>query len=70
MAVESTEGDGYNWEVSWQGHSTAQLRRLAALPFSEKLKWLEEAHRLVLRMELEPKKKSGQTQNRRDSDTT
>ena len=70
MANESNEDDSYTWKVGWQGHSIAQLRRLAALPFSEKLKWLEEAHHLVLRMEAERKKKSGRSQNRQDPETT
>lgn len=38
------------WEQGWEGHERAQRRRLAALPLSEKLQWLEEAHRLVLHM--------------------
>jgi hypothetical protein len=38
------------WEHGWQDHSRRQLERLARLPLSEKLVWLEEAHRLVLHM--------------------
>jgi hypothetical protein len=34
------------WEVGWDGHRLAQLRRFAARPFVEKLRWLEEAQRL------------------------
>ena len=35
------------WEKGWGGHHEEQLRRLAALPLTEKLKWLEEADRVV-----------------------
>ena len=35
------------WERGWTGHELAQMRRMARLPLSEKLAWLEEAHRLA-----------------------
>ena len=35
------------WEQGWMGHEDRQLRRLAQLPFAEKLRWLEEAQRLA-----------------------
>ena len=35
------------WERGWDGHLVAQLRRMARLPFAEKLEWLEEAQRLA-----------------------
>ena len=35
------------WEQGWRGHELAQMRRMARLSLSEKLVWLEEAHRLV-----------------------
>ncbi len=38
------------WELGWAGHELAQMRRMARLPLSEKLAWLEEAHRLVEQM--------------------
>jgi hypothetical protein len=38
------------WERGWAGHELAQLRRMARLPLSEKLAWLEEAHRLAERL--------------------
>lgn len=38
--------DDRSWERGWEGHSRAQLERLARLPLSEKLAWLEEAQRL------------------------
>lgn len=42
--------DEQGWDQGWRGHDEAQARRLAALPFAEKLAWLEEAHARVLRM--------------------
>ncbi len=39
--------DDRQWDVGWDGHQLAQRRRLAKLPLAEKLKWLEDAHRLV-----------------------
>jgi hypothetical protein len=39
------------WEPGWDGHERAQRRRLAQLSLSEKLKWLEEAHDLVRRLQ-------------------
>lgn len=39
------------WEVGYDGHERAQARRLAAMTFRQKLEWLEEAHRLVLRLQ-------------------
>ena len=35
------------WDKGWSGHHEEQLRRLARLPLTEKLKWLEEADRVV-----------------------
>jgi hypothetical protein len=35
------------WERGWDGHQHAQARRLARLPLSQKLQWLEEAQELV-----------------------
>lgn len=31
------------WDRGWAEHQTRQLRRLAKLPFVQKLEWLEEA---------------------------
>jgi hypothetical protein len=39
------------WEVGFEGHEKAQLSRLAGLSFAEKMKWLEEAHQMVLAFE-------------------
>ena len=38
------------WERGWDGHNQSQLRRLAGLPLSEKLRWLEDAQQLVQRL--------------------
>jgi hypothetical protein len=35
------------WERGWEAHEKEQLRRLAELSLAEKLKWLEDAQRLV-----------------------
>ena len=38
------------WEEGWAGHEIAQRRRLAKLPFSQKLRWLEDAQQVVLQL--------------------
>ena len=45
---ERDSREGHVWESGWGGHSEAQRRRLARLPLHEKLRWLEEAQRLIL----------------------
>lgn len=47
---EDSIGQRQVWERGWEDHRRCQSERLAALPLSEKLAWLEEAHRLVLHM--------------------
>ncbi|MDD5308707.1 MAG: hypothetical protein PHU25_15425 [Deltaproteobacteria bacterium] len=47
MATEKETGEEHLWERGWDGHEQAQLRRLARLPFSEKLRWLEDAQHFV-----------------------
>lgn len=39
--------EGQGWESGWAGHAEAQRRRLARLPLPEKLRWLEEAQRII-----------------------
>lgn len=51
-----------HWERGWAGHELAQMRRLARLPLSEKLAWLEEAHRLVESMRMTHPHSPGFTQ--------
>jgi hypothetical protein len=45
---KSDSTDVGQWEKGWEEHEQLQLRRLAALPFADKLTWLEQAHRLVM----------------------
>lgn len=47
MPSDDNQSEGH-WEIGWEGHRRAQAARLARLSLSEKLAWLEEAHRLVL----------------------
>jgi hypothetical protein len=51
--IDAPDFDERVWEQGWQDHRLRQLQRLAQLPLSEKLIWLEEAHRLVLHMKPE-----------------
>lgn len=38
------------WEQGWGGHEAQQRQRLSKLPLTETLRWLEEAHHLVLHL--------------------
>ena len=38
------------WEQGWSGHEIRQLQRRSRLPLIEALRWLEEAHHLVLHL--------------------
>ncbi len=40
-----------NWESGWQGHELAQMKRLAALSLEQKIRWLESAQEMVVRMQ-------------------
>lgn len=42
------------WERGWEGHALLQRRRLAALTLEQKIRWLEEAQRLVERLRAAP----------------
>jgi hypothetical protein len=46
----SDDQTGTLWEHGWEGHAQHQRDRLAKLPLSEKLRWLEQAHHLALRL--------------------
>ena len=35
------------WDSGWDGHAIAQLCRLSALSFQEKLQWLDEAQDFI-----------------------
>ena len=52
----SDDSPVHAWEPGWDGHEHAQLLRIVRLTLAEKLKWLEEAQRLVL--ELRPERPS------------
>jgi hypothetical protein len=41
------------FDAGWEGHSLAQLRRLAQPTLIEKLEWLEQAQRMVEAMRRE-----------------
>jgi hypothetical protein len=49
--TEPTQNQERVWERGWEGHELAQLQRMARLPLSEKLDWLEQAHVFVLNMQ-------------------
>jgi hypothetical protein len=42
-----------HWESGWEEHKHSQFLRLARLPLSDKLSWLEQAHRVVLQLSLD-----------------
>lgn len=44
----ATGPDEREWPAGWDEHRRAQLRRMAALPLSEKIAWLEEAQRVAI----------------------
>ena len=46
MAEPKREAEA-GWEAGWGAHERAQRRRMAALPLSEKLLWLEQSQRLA-----------------------
>ena len=46
MAESDNSVEG-NWECGWDSHERAQLLRMANLPLSQKLLWLEEAQQIV-----------------------
>ena len=47
MTEKEDEITNQMWEKGWEGHEKAQLLRMAALPFVEKIRWLEEAQELI-----------------------
>ena len=46
MTNANVKGD-QGWDRGWSEHKIRQLVRLARMPFSEKLDWLENAHALA-----------------------
>jgi hypothetical protein len=51
--IDDPEG---KWEVGWDGHERAQLLRMANLPLSQKLLWLEEAQEVVAHLQSQRKR--------------
>ncbi len=47
---EPRPGEERLWERGWEGHDRAQAARLAKLPLSAKLDWLEQAQVLVRKL--------------------
>ncbi len=45
--IESPMPVDDGWDRGWEEHKVRQLLRIAKLPFSEKLAWLESAQRFV-----------------------
>jgi hypothetical protein len=45
--VEQRSITEQTWERGWDGHAEAQLRRLAQLPLTSKLAWLEQAQQMA-----------------------
>jgi len=52
----STRADNaeQTWERGWDGHALEQLRRLAQLPLSDKIAWLEQAQRVARHLATQP----------------
>jgi hypothetical protein len=44
----ATYPDEREWPAGWADHRRAQMRRMATLPLSEKIAWLEEAQRVAI----------------------
>ena len=64
--ADSGLADDQLWESGWEGHSLAQRRRLARLPLTAKLEWLEQAQRLVQHLRREPPRRAEESGPSRD----
>ena len=54
------------WEKGWDGHEIAQLKRMASLPFQDKIIWLEEAQEMLLNAaKIEIRKEDTKARNRK-----
>ena len=51
--IQKRDKDHHMWEKGWEGHEKAQLLRMAALSFEEKIRWLEEAQEVIQALEKE-----------------
>lgn len=54
---EHQDADSQRWDRGWDEHRSRQLRRLAQLPFAEKLEWLEDAEKLGRRLAEQAKRR-------------
>ena len=45
--IDANGNGDQGWDRGWSEHKIRQLVRLARMPFSEKLDWLENAHALA-----------------------
>lgn len=63
-----SEHDGTGWDEGFEGHSLAQRQRMARMTLTEKLDWLEEAHRFVLAMQAKAKLESSDESSRAPED--
>ena len=52
--------DPQSWESGWRGHADAQRARIARLPLTEKLRWLEEAQYLLVHLRRGPAPRGGE----------
>lgn len=50
LSEQMDQEEELRWERGWEEHETLQRRRIARLPLSEKLRWLEEAQRMASNM--------------------
>ena len=48
---DAGQGEERLWESGWDGQVRAQRERLGRLSLIEKLRWLEEAHAIVLHLQ-------------------
>lgn len=48
---ESEPSNEELWPREWDGHEQAELLRMAQLPFSVQLQWLEDMHRIVMHIQ-------------------
>ena len=58
MSEQPKQSSDQPWPQGFEGHEADQQARLAELPLSEKLAWLEEAHRLVLQLQKSAERRS------------
>jgi len=56
LMIDIKESREQLWEKGWDGHEKAQLKRMASLPFREKIKWLEEAQEMLIQASKRNKK--------------